>query len=42
MKALRLLCQLLALSLCFTGLLFAYVSGVLCRAAAHISKAVNL
>lgn len=42
MKALRLLCQLIALSLCFTGLQFAYVGGVFCRAAAHISKVVKL
>lgn len=42
MKVLRLLCQLLALSLCFVGLFFAYVGGVFCRAAAHISKAVKL
>jgi hypothetical protein len=41
-KVLRLLCQLLALSLCFVGVFFAYVGGVFCRAASRISKAVNL
>ena len=39
---LGLLCQLLALSLCFVGVFFAYVGGVFCRSAAHISKAVKL
>jgi len=41
-KVLRLLCQLLALPLCFAGLFLAYIGGALCRAADGISKAVKL
>lgn len=42
MTLLRILCQLVALPLCFVGLGLAYIGGAVCRAADRISKAVKL
>lgn len=42
MKALRILCQLVTLPLCFVGLGLAHIGGAMCRAADAICKAVRL
>lgn len=42
MTLLRLLCQLVALPLCFVGLGLACIGGAMCRAADVVCKAVKL
>ena len=42
MKALRILCQLVTLLMCFIGLALAHIGGAMCRAADRLNKAVKL
>lgn len=42
MKAMRVLCQLVTLPMCFIGLGLAHIGGAMCRAADRLNKAVKL
>jgi hypothetical protein len=42
MKALRILCQLVTMLMCFIGLGLAYIGGAMCRAADRLNKVVKL